>query len=112
MHELKEVLTHIYNFMASHDLTTVIQQISTVKLSVIAKSPLAWLIGLPIFTYFLWTKKIKAMVGIVSFFAFALLAQNTVMQTGNELNLQDVVVFVGGTAVLIALNLYLLFVRQ
>jgi hypothetical protein len=112
VNEVKEVLTHIYNFLASHDLATVIRKLSSIKLSVLASSPLAWFIGLPICIYLLWAKKIKSIVGIASFLAFVVLAQGTVMQTGNDINLHDIMVFVGGTAVLVSLNLYLLFIRQ
>lgn len=109
---MKEIPANIYNFLASHDLPTVLQQIRKLDLAVVAKSIYTWLIVAPLCIYLLWTKKIKAIIALVSFFLFVLLAQKTLGQSSGQMDLHNVLVFIAGTVALIALNLYLLFVRE
>jgi hypothetical protein len=109
---VKKVLGHICNFLASHDLQSVIRQTSGIDLTAAAKSVYTWLVLVPICIYLLWTKKFKLMIFLASFFLFILLVQKTLTTSGGQVDLHNVLAFVGGTTALVALNLYLLFVRE
>ena len=109
---MKEIPVQIYHFLATNDLPTVLRTISRVNPAAVAKSIYTWLVVVPICIYLLWTKKFKAMIAVASLFLFLLLAQKTLTQSGDSVNLHDVLVFIAGTVALIALNLYLVLVRE
>lgn len=109
---MKEIQAQIYHFLATNDLPTLLRQIGKVDPAVVAKSIYTWLVVAPICIYLLWTKKFKAITALVSLFLFFLLIQKTLVQSGDRMNLHNVLVFIAGTVGLISLNLYLLFVRE
>ncbi|MDR3566581.1 MAG: hypothetical protein P4L43_00990 [Syntrophobacteraceae bacterium] len=109
---MKEVLTHIHNFMASQSLPTVLRELRSGKLDFLMKSAYTWLVVAAISMYLLWTRKFKAIIALASVFLFVLLAQKTLAQSGAPMDLRNVLTFVAGTAALVGLNLYLLFVRE
>ena len=113
---MKESAVRMYHsvcqFLASHDLPTVLRELHKVDLAVVAKNPYTWLVVIPIVISLLWKKKFKLIIALVSVFLFILLAQNTLTQSGNQVHLQDVLLFIGGTTALLGVNLYLLFIRE
>ncbi len=112
MNKLHEFFTSIYKFLAAQDIETISREAGKFSLATAAKSPYTWLIGAPILSYLLWTKKFKAIIAIVSFFLFVLLLQHTVLDTKGTISLDDMLRFIGGATALIGINLYLLFIRQ
>ncbi|MGC9195828.1 MAG: hypothetical protein ACP5IL_10290 [Syntrophobacteraceae bacterium] len=112
MKQLHEILTQIYQYMASHDIQTLSRQISNLDMATLATSIYTWVIGVPILICLLWTKKFKLIIAFATFCLFLVLLQKTIMNSGDKVNLQNVLSFVGGTTALIALNLYLFFIRQ
>ena len=109
---MKEALTQIQNFLTSQNLPTVMKELEKGGLNVLMKSAYTWMIVAPLSIYLLWTRKFKAIIFIVSLFLLVLLAQKTLAQSGDQIELPNVLMFVLGTAALAGLNFYLLFVRE
>ncbi len=109
---MKELLNNIHNFLATHDFPTLLVAVSQLEWSQLAKSGYTWLIILPTLTFLLWTKRIKTIVALVSFFLFLLLVQRTLSGADEALSLHDLLTFLGGAVALIGVNLYLIFVRE
>ncbi len=109
---MKEVWTHIHNFLVTQSIPTILREIQNGGLMVLAKSVYAWLVAGSIVIYLLWTRKFKAIIALASLVLFVLLIQKTLAQPGNQLDLTNVLLFIGGTTALIGFNLYLLFVRD
>lgn len=112
MNQLHEFLTRILQFMASHDTETIARQLANLDMSMIATNIYTWVIGVPLVIYLLWTKKFKIIIAFVSFCLFLVLLQHTIMNSGNKVDLKNVLSFIAGTTALIGLNLYLFLIRQ
>jgi hypothetical protein len=110
--QLHEILTQIIQYMASHNTETLSRQLSTLDMATLTNNIYTWVIGVPILIYLLWTKKFKTIIAFVTFCLFLILMQHTIMNSGNKVDLQNVLSFIGGTAALIGINLYMLFIRQ
>jgi hypothetical protein len=109
---VKEVLMHIYHFLAAHDFITILKEIHKLDWMLIASSVYTWLVVLPILTYLLWTRKFKRITALGSLFLFLLLIQKTLSPAGENLSLRNLLIFLSGAVALVGLNLYLLFVRE
>ena len=109
---MKEALNNAYDFLAAHDFPTLLKTIHEIGWGQLAKNPYTWLIIVPLMTYLLWTKKYKMITALVSVCLFLLLAQRTLSPVGETLPLKDMLTFLGGTAGLIGVNIYLLFIKQ
>ena len=110
--EVREVLNHIYDFLAAHDFPAILGAIHELQWNQVARSAYTWLIVLPLLIYLLWTKKYKILTAAVSFFLFLVLIQRTLSPAGDTLPLRDLLIFLSGAVALVGLNLYLLFIRQ
>lgn len=109
---MKELWTHIHNFLVTQSIPTILQEIQHGGLMVLVKSTYTWLVAGSVVVYLLWTRKFKAIIALVSLGLFVLLIQKTLGQSGSQLNLTNVLLFIGGTTALVGFNLYLLFVRD
>jgi hypothetical protein len=109
---VKELVNNIYDFLAAHDFPTLVEAMSKIEWSQVARSPYTWFIILPLLTYLIWTKKYKTITALASLFLFLLLVQRTLQSAGETLSLDNLLIFVSGTVALIGLNLYLVFVRE
>ena len=109
---MKEILQHIYDFLASNDSGVLLQRFRDLEWSQAARSIYTWLVIAPLLTFLLWTKKFKIITAIASFFLFLLLVQRTFSPSMETLRLHDLLVFLSGAVALVGLNIYLLFIRE
>ena len=109
---MKEVLTHIQNFLASQSLPVILQEIQNGGITAIAKNTYTWLLAGTLCIYLLWTKKFKLIIALASIYPLAMLTQKTLAESGDKLDLNTVLIFISGTAVIIGVNVYLLFIRD
>ena len=109
---MKDFLLRVWDFLKVHDFPTFMESIRQLDWSYVLKSPYTWLIGLPILLLLIWTKRFKLLVGIASFGGFLLLIQYTMPPAGDQIALSDLLVFLGGAAAIVAVNLYFLLIRE
>jgi hypothetical protein len=108
---MKEILNHIYDFLAAHDFPTVLETLNKLEWGQVAKSAYTWFVILPLLIYLLWTKKFKIITALTSFFLFLLLIQKTLSPAADTLSLHNLLIFLAGAVVLVGLNIYLIFIR-
>ncbi|MGC9964075.1 MAG: hypothetical protein ABSE08_01590 [Syntrophobacteraceae bacterium] len=109
---MKELLNHIYKFLATNDFPTMLAAIGELKWNQVARTWYTWLIILPVLIVLIWTKSIKSIVALVSIFLFLLLIQKTLSPAEGTLPLRDLLTFLAGAVALVGLNLYLIFIRE
>lgn len=109
---MKDLLDSIVNFLAIHDLPSVLASIGELDWTRLAASGYTWLIGLPVLVMLIWTKSIKTIVALVSSFLFLLLVRNTLSPVDGALPLHDLLKFLAGAVLLVGVNLYFIFIRQ
>jgi hypothetical protein len=109
---MKEYWQKFCNFLSTNDFPTLLESIRKIKWGEFIKSPVAWLVILPIIIVLLWTKSFKIIGALASFAAFLLLLQYTLPPMGDKIPLHDLVIFCGGAFGLVFFNLYIFFIKE
>lgn len=109
---MNEFLQRMFNFFVVNDFPTLLESIRHMKWGDVAKTPLLWLIGIPVLIALLWTKSYKLITALASLAALVVLLHYTLPPAGDKIPLHDLVIFSVGALALALLNLYLFFVRD
>lgn len=109
---VKEYLLRIYDFFAVHDFPTLMESIRELNWGDIAGSIYTWLIAVPFLAFLAWTKRYKIIIAGISLGLLLLLLQRTLPPPGENIPLPDILLFIGGTFMLVVVNLYFLFMKD
>ncbi len=109
---MKEYWDRIIKFFAVWDFPTILQALRQLDPKEVARNPLVWAIGVPVLALMVWRKMFRVLLLLCSFGLFLLLLQATVGSPGEGMPLRDVLSFVGGSLVLLVVNLYFLLMRD
>jgi hypothetical protein len=109
---VKELPHRIYEFLVAYDFPTILEEFQKLEWKDILRSGYTWMIVMPILVFLLWTKKFKIIISLASFVVFMVFLKYTLAPTGESVSLHNVLIFVGGAAAMVGLNLYLLFIRD
>jgi hypothetical protein len=110
--DLKEFWEKIFLFLKEYSISRIVEVCREMDWSKVASNPVVWLVTLAVVGTMIWKQQIKLLVGLCSLVAFLALLQYALPPAGQSMEMDKLVHFVGGSAVLAAVNLYFLFVRQ
>ncbi len=111
MEQAKRLWEAFVNFLVTYDSHKISQMIDTLKWEDVYRNPYVWVIGLPSLGYMLWKKRFKTVILLFSLVAFLYLVKATFPASAENIPLDSLLKFIGGTVALCVVNLYLLFVR-
>ena len=109
---MKEFFLRIYDFLVANDFPTLVESLREMEWSHVLRSAYTWLISLPILIFLLWTKRFKVLIALASLGVFVVLLQSTLPPAGEKIPLNDLLTFLGGSFVLVMVNLYFILVRD
>ncbi len=111
MEQLRKIWEAFINFLAAYDSSKIAELVRDLKWQEVAANPYVWLIGLPTLGYLLVRKRFKALMLLFSLVGFLYLLQHTLPSSGDNIPLDKLLTFVGGSVALVFVNLYFLFIR-
>jgi ascorbate-specific PTS system EIIC-type component UlaA len=109
---MKEMFDKIIAFLAQYDFMTVTRAVRDLSAEQILKNPAFWIVTVPFVGYCVLRRRYKYIIVAVSVVAFAYLVGDILPRGGESIEPTKLVKFVGGTVGLLAVNFYLLFVRD
>lgn len=109
---MKDLLLRLYDWLAANDFPTLLETLRNLDWHYILRNFYTWLIVAPILMLTIVTKSYKILVAFTSFVLFLLLLQYTLPPMGEKIPLNDLLTFLGGSFVLVSVNLYFLFIKE
>lgn len=110
--ELKEYWDGFVKFLVEYDTQKVLEVLRELDWKELAGNPLLWLIGGGTLILMLWKRMIRLMIFMASLAAFLVLLQQTLPSPGQAMDLNNLLLFIGGTIGLLVVNLYFIFIRE
>lgn len=101
----------LIQFLTTYDVATLSELVQQLDWKLIVRTPLFWLISVPIMCWIVWKRHFRLLLLLASAVSFLALVQVTLPPTGGSIPLDRLLTFVGGCVVLIGLNFYFLFIR-
>lgn len=102
----------IFGFLKEYSISRIVEVCREMDWSDIASNPLVWLLTISVVVFMIWKQQVKLLVGLCSLVVFLVLLQYALPPAGQSMEMEKIVHFVGGSAVLAGLNLYFIFVKQ
>jgi hypothetical protein len=99
-------------FLKEYDSNKIAAVLREIDWAALARSPAAWIVGVPLVLLMIWKKQVKLMVLGISMVLFMALLQHTLAAPGESMSLEKLVQFIGGAIALAGVNLYFFFMRQ
>lgn len=100
------------HFLAQYDVATISKLIQGLDWKLMVRTPLFWLISVPVMVWIIWKKHFRLLLLLGSVVAFLFLVQVTLPPKNGTIPLDRLLEFVGGCVVLIGLNFYFLVIRS
>ena len=75
-------------------------------------SPWLWAAGVALLVLVVWKRRVSFLILAVSFVLFVVLLKNSLPQSDQPMPLSKLLEFIGGTGLLIGVNLYFLVIRE
>ncbi len=109
---MKELWDHVIRFLTNWDFPSLLHALRQLDPKEVAHNPVVWIVGVLVVVLMIWRKMFRLFLLLCSFVAFLFLLQATVGSPGESMPLRDVLTFVGGSLILIGVNLYFLLMRD
>ena len=109
---LKEYWDGFVQFLADYSIQKILEVIRELQWKELAGNPLVWLIGGSALIVMIWRRMIRLMISLVSLVAFFVMLQYTLPTPGETMQLNNLLLFIGGSSVLLLVNLYYVFIRE
>ncbi|NTV42710.1 MAG: hypothetical protein HGA63_05360 [Syntrophobacteraceae bacterium] len=111
-----EMLNAIYEglakFLSDYDAHKMAEAIRTLDWGKLLSDPTFWFIFLPPLLLLIWRKAYRFLLLAASLVIFVFLLQYTLPPAGQSMPLNKLLEFIGGSVVLVVVNLYFLFMRE
>jgi hypothetical protein len=111
LEQLRKIWDAFINFLATYDSSKITELLRNLKWQEVVANPYVWLIGLPTLGYLLVRKRFKTLISLFSLAGFLYLLQYTFPSSGENIPLDKLLTFIGGSVLLAVVNLYFLFMR-
>jgi hypothetical protein len=99
-------------FLKEHDLESIIELARLLDWSQVLTDPVTWLLGIPSILFIIYKKMFRLILLFASIIAFIALTQVTFTPPGQSMPLSNLLIFLGGSTVLLVINFYFLFIRE
>lgn len=111
-----EIFNTIYEglakFLADYDAHKMAEVIRTLDWGKLLSESTTWFIVLPPVLLLVWRKAYRFLLLLASLVVFVFLLQYTLPPAGQSMPLNKLLEFIGGTMVLVVVNLYFLLMRE
>jgi hypothetical protein len=109
--QLKRIWEAFIDFLTTYDSYKVTEMLHDLKWEEVTSNPYVWLIGLPSVGYMLVKRRFKTVILLASLGSFLYLLEITLPSSGEAVPFEKLLTFIGGTVVLVVVNLYFIFMR-
>ena len=109
---LQDLWEKFIGFLTTYDLRTISEAIRQIQWDEAMGNPMVWLVGVPILGLLIFRKQFRLLIMAASFVIFVYLLHYAMPAPGESIPLSEMLKFLGGCVVLVAVNLYFLFVRE
>lgn len=99
-------------FLTDNDAGTLAESIRKIDFGELLTNPLFWVVSIALLVLAVWRKQVKLMLLAFSAVAFFFLLQNTLPPGGENLSLEGLLKFGGGTLAIVGVNFYFLLIRR
>jgi hypothetical protein len=99
------------NFLKENDITTLAQNARSLDWGQVVTNPLFWLVLIVFLAWVVWKKQFKLLLLLASAGAFVFLLQVSLPPSGDKIELNSLIKFLGGAVVIIGLNLYVFLIK-
>ncbi len=109
---MREYWDRLVQFLSQNDLPTLVRSLRDVDWAETTRSPVFWMVTLLVLVVLVWRKLIRLIIFMASVWAFLMLLPYVIPPEEGAIPLRDLLVFVGGTLMLVVINLYVFFMRE
>ena len=109
---MKATWDNFIELLKDYDLNTIIELLRQIEWHNLLVSPWLWAAVIPFLALVIWKKRISLLILAVSFVLFVWLLQNSLPPPGETIPLNSLLEFIGGTVVLLGVNMYFLLIRE
>ncbi len=109
---MKEIWNGFVSFLKEHDAAYLLSTLRGLDWQALLTNPLFWVVTLSVSGVMIWKKQLKLLILICSFAIFVVLLQVTLPPAGESMDMSGLLQFIGGSAILVIVNLYFFLVRQ
>ena len=109
---IKEMWGKLGVFLTEYDIQKISEVVRQLDWREQLSNPVVWVVGIAIVVLTIWKRKISLLIMAGSFVLFMLLLQNTLPPPGQSIPLNKVLEFLGGSVLLLAVNVYFLILRE
>ncbi|NLI82680.1 MAG: hypothetical protein GX443_13475 [Deltaproteobacteria bacterium] len=99
-------------FLSEYDSHALSEAIRNLDWGAAVSDPVTWLIVLPPLVFCVFKKALRFLLLMGSLVALVFLLQHTMPPSGQSMPLNKLLEFIGGSLVLVVLNLYFLFMKS
>jgi hypothetical protein len=99
-------------FLKAYDMDAFLELLRHFNWREAFSNPMVWLIGLPLIGFLVFKRMYRVIILLITTVAFMLLAQKTLSPPGQSMPLDDLVLFLVGSAGLLGVNVYFFFIRS
>jgi hypothetical protein len=109
---IKNIWGSFVQFLSEYNVEKIVQAIQQLDWHALLTNPVAWMIAIPLLIFIIWKRRLNLLILFCSFIVFAYLLQNTLPPAGESVPLNKLLEFLGGSVVLLAVNIYFLILRE
>ncbi len=112
MEKMKAIWDSLIKFLTDYDAHALAEAIRTLDWGKALSEPVTWVIILPPLIFCIFKKAFRFLLLMGSLVAMVFLLQHTMPPSGQSMPLNKLLEFIGGSIVLVVVNLYFLFMRS
>lgn len=101
----------LIDFLKTYSFQKVLEMMHEFTWEEVLTNPYVWVIGLSSVGYLLLKKRVRILILLTSLGAFLYLLGITLPTSGEDIPFEKLMIFIGGSVALAAINLYFLFMR-
>lgn len=99
-------------FLSVYKTEKISEVIRSLDWQEVIRNPVVWVVTLSLLGVVVWKRQFKILVLVASVVVFVVLLQFTLPPAGQSIPLESLLKFVGGTMLLLAVNVYFLIIRN
>lgn len=112
METLNKVLSKLWEIIKTYDIQKILDLVHSINWLELLRSPITWAVTAVIFFIIIITKRYRYIIVGLSVAAFVFLMDKTLPAQLENIELKNLLGFFAGTAVIAALNFYILFIKE
>ncbi|MGC8719133.1 MAG: hypothetical protein ACP5TY_03885 [Thermodesulforhabdaceae bacterium] len=112
METLSKFFSQLWEFIKTYNVSKILELIHSINWIELAKSPITWAVAAVVLAVIVLTKRYRYIIVALSVVAFAFLVDKTLPTQLENVELKNILGFFTGTVAIVAIDFYLLFVKE